>query len=137
MKAAKWVSVATLVAAIVFGSQLGYYGIIVRFVLTIGAIVVMLDAVHFRHYTFATVFGTLALLYNPVLPVMDFSDFWQFVFMMLSAALFIISLTWRKARLARHDYRCDVGTYRGLKGLDVSTIDVNTEEPRVAPPAVG
>lgn len=128
VKSAKWVSVVTLVAAIVFGSQLGSHGVIVRFVLALGAIVVMLDAVHFRHYTFATVFGTLALLYNPVLPVMDFSDFWQFVFMILSAVLFIISLTWRRVKLPRYDYRCDFGVHPTPKRLLANAVNVSAGE---------
>ena len=100
VKTVKWVSVGTLVAAAVVGSYLASYDVVVRFALTAGAIVVMRDAVKLRHYTFATVFGTLALLYNPVLPVMDFSGFWQCALMILSALLFIVSLTWRKVKLS-------------------------------------
>lgn len=99
----KWVSVVTLVAATVFGSYLGPYGVLVRFVLTLGAIVVMCEAVKLRDYTFATVFGTLALFYNPVLPLVDFSGFWQCAFMIFSAVLFIASLAWRRMKLADND----------------------------------
>lgn len=108
VKTMKWVSVATLVAAALFGSYLGSYGVPVRFVLTLGAIVVMCDAIKLRYYTFATAFGTLAVLYNPVLPVVNFSGFWQCAFMILSAVLFIVSLAWSRARLAHNDHRCDV-----------------------------
>lgn len=94
VKIVKWVSVVTLVVATVFGSQLESYGVIVRFALMLGAIVVMWDAVSSRHYTFATLFGTLALLYNPVLPVVNFSGLWQCAFLILSAALFVASLVW-------------------------------------------
>ena len=44
IKTVKWVSVVILVAATVFGSQLAFYGVIVRFVLTLAAIVVMSDS---------------------------------------------------------------------------------------------
>ena len=131
VKTVKWVSVVTLVAGVLFGSYLGSYGVPVRFVLTLGAIVVMLDAFKLRDYTFATVFGTLALLYNPVLTVVNFSGFWQYVLMILSAVLFIISLTWRRGESARYDYRCDVGAYPRPKQAGVSPINVDAEMARV------
>lgn len=99
VKTVKWVSVVTLVAAVLFGSYLGSYAAPMRFVLTLGAIVVLLDAFKLRDYIFATVFGTLAVLYNPVVPVVDFSGFWQCAFMILSAVLFIFSLTWRRVKI--------------------------------------
>lgn len=99
MKMVKWVSVATLVGAIVFVPYQPSYEVLVRFVLTLCASVVMWDAFKLRDYTFATVFGTLALIYNPVLPVMNFSGFWQCALMILSAVLFIVSLTWGRVKL--------------------------------------
>ena len=131
VKIVKWASVVTLVAGVLFGSYLGSYGVLVRFVLTLGAIVVMLDAFKLRDYTFETVFGTLALLYNPVFPVVNFSGFWQSALMILSAVLFIVSLTWRRVKSARYDYRCDVGTYPRPKRAGVSPINVDTEKARV------
>jgi hypothetical protein len=133
VKTVKWASVLTLVAAAFFGSYLGSYGAPVRFVLTLGAIVVMLDALKLRDYTFATVFGTLALLYNPVLPVVNFSGFWQFALMILSALLFIVSLTWRRVKSAHYDYRCDVGTCPPPKRARVSPINVGSEKAPVLP----
>ncbi len=133
IKTVKWAAVVILVAATVFGSRLAFYGVIVRFVLTLAAIVVMSDAVHFRHYTFATVFGTLALLYNPVLPLVNFSGFWQCSLIILSAVLFIVSLAWPRVKLAHYDYRCDVGIYSGPKRSGVTAINVNTGEARGIP----
>jgi hypothetical protein len=46
------------------------------------------------------VFGALALLYNPVVPLFSFSGEWQSVFVMASTVPFIVSLTWRNAKLA-------------------------------------
>jgi hypothetical protein len=131
LKAVKWISVVTLVAATVFGSQLASYGVMVRFALTLGAIIVMSDAVNCRHYTFATVFGTLALLYNPLVPVVNFSGFWQCAFMILSAILFIASLALPRLRLARYDYRCDVGVYPESKQTRFSLIGVPKEDGRL------
>ena len=137
VKTVKWAAVVTLVAAVLFGSYLGSYGAPVRFVLTLGAIVVMLDAFKLRDYIFATVFGTLALLYNPVLPVVNFSGFWQCALMILSAVLFIVSLTWRRVKSARYDYRCDFGTYPPPKRAGVSPINVDAEKAPVIPHAGG
>ena len=137
VKTVKWVSLVTLVAAALFGSHLESYGVPVRFVLTLGAIVVMLDAFKLRDYTFATVFGTLAVLYNPVWPVVNFSGFWQCALMILSAVLFIVSLTWRTVISAHHDYRCDVGTYPPPKRARVSPINVDTEKAPAVPPVGG
>jgi hypothetical protein len=52
---------------------------------------------------FATVFGALALLYNPVAPVFSFSRQWQSAFVMASAVPFIASLTWRNAKLVPNE----------------------------------
>ena len=128
VKIVKWVSVVTLVVASIFGSQLESYGVIVRFALMLGAIVVMLDAVNFRHYTFATLFGTLALLYNPVFPVVNFSGLWQIGFLILSAALFVASLGWPRAKLMQTVYGSDLGSYPGSKRPTV--INVNAEKER-------
>lgn len=133
IKTVKWVSVVVLVAATVFGSELASYGVIVRFVLTLAAIVVMSDAVHFRYYTFATVFGTLALLYNPVFPFVDFYGFWQCALLILSAVLFIVSLAWPRVKLAHHDYRCDGAIYPAPKPLGARAINRNTEEAKGIP----
>jgi hypothetical protein len=101
MKAVTWISLATLLlaAAAGFWSHITPYEVAVRFLLAAGGLVLMFQAFHTRHYFFATVFGALALLYNPVAPVFSFSGEWQSAFVMASAVPFIASLTWRKARL--------------------------------------
>ena len=78
MKAVKWVSIVALLIAA--GLHLGQYEVIVRFVVAVGAIVMMFQAFHARHYAFAAVFGALVLLYNPVAPVFSFSGDWQRAF---------------------------------------------------------
>jgi hypothetical protein len=100
MKAVTWTSLVTLLlAAAGLWSQIAPYDVAIRFFLAAGGLVLMFQAFHTRHYAFATVFGALALLYNPVAPVFRFSGEWQTVFVMASTVPFIVSLTWRNAKL--------------------------------------
>src|SRR5688572_23371050 len=98
LTAVKWVSAATLLAAAALWSHLGPYSVLVRFVVVLGAIALMFQSLHVRQYAFAALFGLLALLYNPVAPVIGFPGDWQRAFVVASAAPFIIaSLVWRTA----------------------------------------
>jgi hypothetical protein len=100
MKAVTWISLVTLLlVAAGLWSYIRPYDVAVRFLLAAGGLLLMFQAVHTRHYAFATVFGALALLYNPVVPVFSFSGAWQSAFVMASAVPFIVSLTWRNAKL--------------------------------------
>ena len=113
VKGVKCVTIAGLLTAAGFGSNLGPFDVVIRFIVAAGALVVMFQALQARHYPFAPLFGTLALLYNPVAPVFSFSGGWQQALVVLTAVPFVASLVWRKARKAQHDYRSDVGSYRG------------------------
>lgn len=113
VKAVRWVSAVTLLVAAGLGSYVTPYGVFVRCVVALGAIIVMFDALRSRHYAFTIVFGTLALLYNPLAPVFSLWGGWQRALVVATAVPFVASLAWRKARKAQHDYRCDVGSYRG------------------------
>src|SRR5579872_2048370 len=76
-KAVKWVSVIGLLAAAGFWSLAAPFDFVVRFVVTAGAGVVMLQAWKSRHYADAIVFGALVVLYNPLAPAIAFSGAWQ------------------------------------------------------------
>jgi hypothetical protein len=105
MKAVTWISLVTLLlaAATGFWPHITLYDIAVRFLIAASGLVLMFQAFHTRHYAFATVFGALALLYNPVAPVFSFSRQWQSAFVMASAIPFIASLTWRNAKLVPNE----------------------------------
>ena len=75
----------------------------VRFIVAAGAIVVMFQAFHARHYAFAAVFGALALLYNPVRHAFSFSGDWQRALVVASAVPFVASLAWGSARTEHND----------------------------------
>jgi hypothetical protein len=94
-KAVKWVSIAALLAAAGFR-----YDVVARFIVAGGALVVMFHAIHAKQYIFAAVFGALALLYNPVVPVFRFSSGWQRAVIVASAVPFAPSLAVRNLRSA-------------------------------------
>lgn len=102
-KAVKWVSIAALLVTAGLWSHLAPYDIMIRFIVAAGAIVVMFQAFHARHFAFGSVFGLLVLLYNPVVPVFSFSGDWQRALVVTSAIPFAVSLGQRKVRPAHHD----------------------------------
>ena len=101
IKAVKWASIAGLLAAAGLWSHLAPFEVVVRFLVTAGAMVVMFQAFQARHYAVAAVFGALALLYNPVVPAFNFSGDWQRAVVVASAVPFIVSLAWPNGRNAR------------------------------------
>jgi len=100
----KWASVAGLLAAAGLWSHLGPFEVVVRFLVTASAMVVMFQAFPARYYAVAAVFGALALLYNPVAPAFSFSGDWQRAVVAASAVLFGGSLAWPTVRIARTEH---------------------------------
>lgn len=103
LTAVKWVSMAGLLTAAGLWSQLATNEVAVRFIVAAGAVFVMFREFEGRHFAFAAVFGLLALLYNPIAPVFDFSGEWQRALVILSALPFAASLDWQKVRPAHND----------------------------------
>ena len=102
MKALKLASIGVLLVAAGLWSYLTPYAVIVRFMIAAAAITAMIQAFQTRHYAMAGVLGTVALLYNPVVPVFSFSGDWRRALLIASTAPFIVSLAWRN-RSAAHD----------------------------------
>jgi len=98
LMAVKWVSLAALCVVAGVWSHLAPYGVVARFVVTAGAMVLMFHAIHAGHYAFAAVFGALALVYNPIAPLFSFSGEWQRAVVVASAAPFVASLASRNVR---------------------------------------
>jgi len=103
-KAVEWASIAGLLAAAGIWSHLGPFEVVVRFLVTAGAVVVMFQAFQARHYAVAAVFGALALFYNPVAPTFSFSGDWQRAVVTASAVLFVASLAWPTGRISRTEH---------------------------------
>jgi uncharacterized protein DUF6804 len=97
MRTVKWVSIAALLAAAGMWSHLGAFDVAIRFVVTAGAIVVMSQAFQARQYSIGAAFAAIALLYNPIVPVFDFSGGWQRAVVAASTIPFAASLAWRRA----------------------------------------
>ena len=92
--AVKWVSVATLLAAAGLWSYLTPFDALIRFLVTAGATVLLVHAFQARNYAVAAVFGVLALLYNPIFPLIGFSGDWQRAVVGASTVPFLASLIW-------------------------------------------
>lgn len=103
IKAVKWISIAVLLVAAGLWSRVTPYEVVVRFIVAAGALVVMFQAFHARHFAVGAVFAALSLLNNPVAPVFSFSGDWPRVLVVASAFPFVASLAWRRVRLPRND----------------------------------
>jgi hypothetical protein len=97
IKALKWLCIAALLITAFFFSQLSPYHVIVRFAVALGALVVMMQGLHTRHYTFAVLFAVTVLIYNPFAPTFLFSGGWQRLFVLTSVFPFLASLVWMNA----------------------------------------
>ena len=72
IKAVKWVSIAGLLAAAGFWSQVAPFAAVVRFLVTARAMALMFQAFQAKYYAVSVAFGVLALGYNPVVPAFSF-----------------------------------------------------------------
>jgi hypothetical protein len=94
INAVKWASIAGLLGAAGIWSNLAPFEVVVRFLVTASAMVVMFQAFQARHYAGAAVFGALALIYSPLAPLFSFSGDWQRAVVVASAVPFVGSLVW-------------------------------------------
>jgi len=98
IKVVKLISTAALLTTAALWSNVAPVDAVIKFVVAIGAVVVMLQAFHTRNYSVAALFGALALLYNPVAPAFSLAGDWQRAVVIASSIPFIASLVWRGAR---------------------------------------
>ena len=98
IRAVKWASIAVLLGAAGLWSNFAPFEVFVRFLVTAGALVLMCQAFQTRYDPFAATFGSLALLFNPIAPVFDFSGDWQRAVVVASAVPFVASLVWPNGR---------------------------------------
>lgn len=96
----KWVSAIVLLATATLWSILPPHQAVSGFIVTAGAVFLMLQSIHARHYGVAAIFGALVLLYNPAVPLLTHLGDWQRPLVALSAVPFIASLAWRRSREA-------------------------------------
>lgn len=90
----QWVAIAGWLSGIALCDM------VLRLSETAGAVVVMSQALRLRRYAYSALFASLALLYNPVAPIMSFSGGWQRAVLVASAVPFAASLAWASVRPA-------------------------------------
>jgi hypothetical protein len=86
-KIMKLVSIAALLAAAMF-----WRSILLDFVVCLGAVVVALQAVGAKKYRWTAGFVAIALLFNPVAPILRLSGAMSLLLVLACIALFAISL---------------------------------------------
>ena len=91
-KIMKWVSIAALLLAAMFWRSAANYQLLLDFAVCMGAIVVAMQAVRAKEYLWATGFVAIALLYNPVVPVLRLSGEWSQLLVFVCTVPFAISL---------------------------------------------
>lgn len=101
LKAMKWASIAGLLGAAGLSSHFAPFEVLVRCLVTASALVLMFQGFQTRYYPVAATFGALALLFNPIAPVFDFSGDWQRAVVVASAVPFVASLVWPNGRNRR------------------------------------
>jgi len=102
-RAMKWVPIAVLLVIAAFWSHLTAYGVVVRFIVAGAALAVMFQALHAKHYAFVAVYGALALLYNPIVPMFGLSGGWERALVLMTAVPFVASLAWDNTQVAYND----------------------------------
>ena len=95
----KCVAIAALIAAAGLWPPLVTFDTVVGFTVTLAAIVGTFQAAKAQNYALAVVFGALALLYNPLEPVISSSGDWQRAVVAASVIPFAASLAWRKRKI--------------------------------------
>jgi hypothetical protein len=103
IKALKWGSIVALLAVAGLWSQLMSYDTVIRCVLAAAAVGMMFETFSKRQYALGAVFAGLAVLYNPVAPIFDYSGNWQRALVIASAIPFVLSLAKRDLKAAHID----------------------------------
>ena len=94
----KWVSIVALLLAATTWRSVADYQLLLQFAVCIGAITVVMQALRETEYRWAAGFVTLALLFNPVVPVFKFSGPFSLLLVLLCIAPFAASLAALKTR---------------------------------------
>jgi hypothetical protein len=97
-RAVKWVSIAALLAAAGPWILMDPLAVAIRFVITGGALVVMMQEFHARRFLFAGIFAVIAALYNPVAPAFPFAGEWQHAALLATVVPFVASAAWSGGR---------------------------------------
>jgi hypothetical protein len=92
IQAVKCASIAVLLVAIFFGNSPPLYQVALTLAVTVGAILVLIQAFQAKRYWWAVGFLAVAILFNPALPAVRLSDAIGSSLVVLSIVPFAISL---------------------------------------------
>lgn len=88
----KWVSIAALLVAVLFWNSGANYQLELNLVVSVAAVVVLVQAFQAKKYRWAAGFFMIAVLFNPALPVFRLAGGIGLALVLLSIAPFAISL---------------------------------------------
>lgn len=91
-KIVKWFSIAALLLAALFWRSAANYQFVLNMTVSIGATVVVIQAIRADKYRWAVGFAGLVLLFNPLVPVFALSGPVSLLVVLVSVAPFAISL---------------------------------------------
>jgi hypothetical protein len=100
--AIRYVVIAVLLVAAGVWSSVAPYDVMIRFVVTAGAIFLMAQALRSANYAFSGFYGAVGLLFNPVSPAFTFAGEWQRMLVLGSALLFMASFYRQAHRPVHH-----------------------------------
>lgn len=101
VEAVKVASIIGLLTAAALWSYVAPYEIVLRFAVAAASLFVMFHALRSGHFVLGVLFGAVALLYNPIMPLFAASGDLQRVLLAIGSTPFIASLGWRNVRIAR------------------------------------
>lgn len=87
----KIASIAVLALTAVYWGRASDYDVFVRFAVTAGAVYMAIRAFTARAHIWTTVFAGLAVLFNPIVSAVDFSDQWPLLVVLASIVPFVLS----------------------------------------------
>ncbi len=91
-KTMKYVSIAALLLTALFWGQAPAYNLLLRFLVTLGAVVVATQALRAKKYYWTAGFYTVAVLFNPFAAVFTLSGKLSFTVVLAAAVPFAVSL---------------------------------------------
>ena len=94
----KWISSVALLQMAVFSNDSGSYQLLFGFLVFMGAIVVLQQAIGAHKYLWAAGFVAIALVFNPIAPFFLASDNWFPLAALVCTSVFMLSLTALKTR---------------------------------------
>ncbi|SRR5579883_341725 len=94
----KWLCIAVLFVAFVLWRWIADYEFPLRLVVCSGAAVVAAQAIHSARHRWTLCFLSIALLFNPAIPVLPLADRPGLLTIVLATAAFAVSLTTLKSQ---------------------------------------